>query len=47
MFSPVHNVLDEAIVPDEMVRLQVDFASVQYVLGIWIAQYWLWKLSIQ
>lgn len=37
IFSPVHNVLDEAIVPYEVVLLQIDFAFVQNPLGVRIA----------
>lgn len=37
MFGPVHNILNEAIVSDEMARAQVDFAFVQYFLGIRVA----------
>ena len=47
MLGPVHDILDEAIVGDEVTRLQIDVAFFQDRFGIWIAKYGLWKLSIQ
>lgn len=46
MLSPVHNVFDEAIVSDEVTLVQIDFASVQDSLGIWVTEYRIWKLGI-
>lgn len=42
MLSPVHDVLNEAIVSDEVTLVQIDFASVQDSLRIWVAEYRIW-----